>query len=56
MEMVGPNKRLWAGVFWQVWFAIGLIILSGVAYLVRDWRTLQIIMAVPIALYLPYYW
>ncbi|XP_053398435.1 organic cation transporter protein-like [Mercenaria mercenaria] len=56
MEMVGPSKRLWAGTFWQVWFEIGLIILSGVAYLVRDWRKLQIIMAIPTVIYLPYYW
>lgn len=56
MEMVGPSKRLWAGTFWQTWFAVGLLILAGVAYLLRDWRKLQLTMALPTAIYLCYYW
>lgn len=56
MEMVGPSKREWAGTFWQTWFAIGLLILAGVAYLIRDWRKLQLAMSVPTAIYLCYYW
>ncbi|XP_046326554.1 organic cation transporter protein-like [Haliotis rufescens] len=56
MEIVGPSKRVWTGVMVQVFFAIGMTILSGVAYFIRDWHTLELAMAVPVGIFLIYWW
>ena len=48
MEMIGPKYRTAAGVFYQIWFAIGFMLLPGYAYVIRDFRYLQIAMAVPV--------
>ena len=48
MEVMGPKYRTLAGVFYQIWFAIGFMLLPGFAYFVRDFRYLQIVMAVPV--------
>ncbi|XP_060551325.1 organic cation transporter protein-like [Ruditapes philippinarum] len=56
MELVGPSKRMWAGVVVEYFFAIGLLILAGVAYLLRDWKYIEMAVAFPNILYLSYYW
>ncbi|XP_046553875.1 organic cation transporter protein-like [Haliotis rubra] len=56
MEIVGPSKRVWTGVMVQVFFAVGMTILSGAAYLIRDWHTLELAMAVPVGIFLVYWW
>ncbi|XP_067676242.1 organic cation transporter protein-like [Haliotis asinina] len=56
MEIVGPSKRVWTGIMIEVFFAIGMTLLSGVAYFIRDWHTLELAMAVPVALFLIYWW
>lgn len=56
MEMVGPSMRLWAGTLIHAFFATGQVILAGVAYYVRDWRRLQLYLAIPNVIYLSYYW
>ncbi|XP_046553874.1 organic cation transporter protein-like [Haliotis rubra] len=56
MEVVGPSKRVFTGVFIPVFFALGMTILSGVAYFIRDWHTLELAMAVPVGIFLVYWW
>ena len=56
MEVVGPSMRLWAGTLIHAFFATGQVILAGVAYYVRDWRDLELYLALPNAIYLTYYW
>ncbi|XP_067675418.1 organic cation transporter protein-like [Haliotis asinina] len=56
LEIVGPSKRVWTGVMVQVFFAIGMTILSGAAYFIRDWHTLELAMAVPVGIFLVYWW
>ena len=56
MELVGPSKRMWAGIVVEYFFAIGLLILAGVAYLLRDWKYIEMAVAFPNILYLSYYW
>lgn len=46
-EFVGVRHRHIAGTsLWYSW-TLSLMSLSGIAYLVRDWRTLSIIISVP---------
>ena len=54
LEMVGDSKRTLAGSFYQMFWPVGVFILTGVAYLVRDWRHLQLAMACPAAVFLSY--
>ena len=54
--MVGPSKRLWAGTLIHAFFGTGHVILAGVAYLLRDWRDLELYVAIPNVIYLSYYW
>ncbi|XP_036409909.1 solute carrier family 22 member 13-like [Megalops cyprinoides] len=37
-------------------FAVGLMLLSGIAYGVRDWRTLQLVLSAPVLALGIYYW
>ena len=39
-EMVGSPKRALIGVLTQMFFAIGIMLLSYVSFYIRDWRTL----------------
>lgn len=56
LEMVGPQKRLVAGVGCQLFFTSGYIMTAGFAYYIRDWRYLQIALTVPSIAFLLYYW
>ncbi|XP_060068380.1 organic cation transporter protein-like [Ylistrum balloti] len=56
VELVGPSKRIWAGIVIEYAFAIGLVSLSFVGYFVRYWQYLVIICALPFALNLSYWW
>lgn len=56
MEMVGPKKRMLAGVIFQSFFTIGFIMTAGFAYFLRDWRTLQISLTLPGIAFFTYWW
>lgn len=56
LEMVGPSKRIVAGTIIHMFFAIGFLVIAGIAYLVHDWRKLSILVTLPGLLYLPYWW
>ncbi|XP_034335330.2 organic cation transporter protein [Magallana gigas] len=56
MEIVGPSKRLWAGVVIEYFFALGLVLLCLVGYLVREWKYNEIVLSVPSAFILVYWW
>jgi OCT family organic cation transporter-like MFS transporter 4/5 len=56
MEIVGPSKRVWAGIVIEYFFAIGLVVLAGVAYALRDWVYIEIATSVPAAFFLLYWW
>ncbi|KAL3882128.1 hypothetical protein ACJMK2_028499 [Sinanodonta woodiana] len=56
MELVGPSKRMWAGFGNQYFFSIGLLVVGGTAYAVRDWKYIELITGCSCALYLPYWW
>ncbi|KAJ8029557.1 Organic cation transporter protein [Holothuria leucospilota] len=41
-ELIGPSKRVLAGVAIQLFFAVGYMALAGLAALIRSWRYLQL--------------
>ncbi|XP_066293694.1 organic cation transporter protein-like [Branchiostoma lanceolatum] len=55
-EFVGPKERVKVGVLRPVFFAVGAMILAGVAFGVRDWRALQLAVSLPNLLFIPFYW
>ena len=56
MELVGPSKRMWAGVVIEYFFALGLLVLGLVAYFIRDWKYIEMAVAFPNVIYLTYWW
>ncbi|XP_049952003.1 organic cation transporter protein-like [Schistocerca serialis cubense] len=56
MEMVGTRKRLFAGVACQLFFTFGYVITALFAYLIPEWRLLQIAITVPSLIFLSYWW
>ncbi|XP_022293454.2 organic cation transporter protein-like [Crassostrea virginica] len=56
MEMVGPSKRLWAGIVIQYFIALGMVLQCLVGYLIREWKYNAIIVSAPAALLLSYWW
>ncbi|XP_033739709.1 organic cation transporter protein-like [Pecten maximus] len=54
MEMVGPSSRVFVGIIIELLWCLGEVILCGLAYFVRDWRTLQLIISIPCILLLSY--
>lgn len=46
-EFVGPEKRAMAGTFaWYFWTG-ALMLIALLAYLIRDWRKLSIVISAP---------
>ena len=56
LEIVGPGKKMIAGTVFQLFWGVGMLILVGTAYLLRDWRDLNLAMTVPTFLFLTYIW
>ncbi|XP_023328824.1 solute carrier family 22 member 3 [Eurytemora carolleeae] len=44
-ELVGPSKRGLIGVTLQSFFAIGIVIVAGIAYQVQNWRELTLLIS-----------
>ncbi|KAL8563592.1 hypothetical protein ACOMHN_019330 [Nucella lapillus] len=56
MELVGPKKRMFVGIVVEMFWSCGVMLLGGVAYIVRDWSTLQMIVSLPALLLFSYWW
>jgi len=39
-ELIGPSKRGLAGNLFQMFFALGIILYAGIAYVFQKWRVL----------------
>ncbi|XP_037837338.1 organic cation transporter protein isoform X2 [Kryptolebias marmoratus] len=55
-EWTGPKHRMLAGIITDYFFGFGYILLAGVAYLIRDWRKLQLAISAPGFLFIVYIW
>ncbi|XP_055375376.1 organic cation transporter protein-like [Condylostylus longicornis] len=56
MEMVGASHRLFAGVVCMMFFSVGFMLTAAFSYFITDWRQLQIVLTLPGALFMCYYW
>lgn len=56
MEVIGPNNRMFAGIFIEIFWCAGLFILVGAAYWIRYWKYLVIAVASPCIFFLLYIW
>jgi OCT family organic cation transporter-like MFS transporter 4/5 len=56
MEIVGPSKRMWVGIVIEYFFALGLVLLCLVGYLIREWKYNEIALSVPSVIMLSYWW
>ncbi|XP_071334549.1 organic cation transporter protein [Trachinotus anak] len=55
-EWTGSKQRMLAGIITDYFFGFGYILLAGVAYLIRDWRKLQLAISAPGFLFIFYIW
>ena len=56
MEIIGPKYRTAAGVCYQLFFSLGFATLPFMAYYVRDFAKLQVVMVAPVIVTLSYIW
>ena len=54
-ELIGPSYRGFAGTMAQCFFTAGLLILPIVAYLIRDWRTLSVVLSLPCSVFILFF-
>lgn len=54
-ELIGPSYRGFAGTMAQCFFTFGLLVLPIVSYLVRDWRTLSVLVSLPFCVFILFF-
>ena len=47
-EFVGPKDRSFVGTLVWIFYTSSLMVLSGLAYGIRNWRTLSIVISAPV--------
>lgn len=55
-EWTGSKERMLAGIITDYFFGFGYILLAGIAFLIRDWRKLQLAISAPGFLFIFYIW
>ncbi|XP_076285497.1 carcinine transporter isoform X1 [Lasioglossum baleicum] len=56
LELVGPNYRSFVTVMTCSFYTMGLCMLAGLTYLIRDWRMLAVTTSAPFLMYILYWW
>jgi MFS transporter, OCT family, solute carrier family 22 (organic cation transporter), member 4/5 len=54
--MVGPEKRTLCTIMTNIAYSLGLVLLSLIVYLVRDWRQLALATSLPFLSFFFYWW
>ncbi|GAB1605332.1 organic cation transporter protein-like [Argonauta hians] len=52
IEIVGPSYRNITGILFEFFFALGFVILAGLAYLIRNWQYLELAVSLPSVTYI----
>ncbi|XP_023289557.1 organic cation transporter protein isoform X2 [Orussus abietinus] len=55
-EIAGTRSRQWMGIAYSITYPMGMMVLSGAAYMTNNWRYLQISIGLPALLLLPHIW
>lgn len=55
-ELVGPSYRMFAGFVIHAFYAIGYMTLAGLSYGIGNWRYIELVITVPVVLFVPYIW
>jgi OCT family organic cation transporter-like MFS transporter 4/5 len=45
VELVGPDKRIWAGIIFEFFWAAGEMLLALGAYFIRNWKYLNLVVS-----------
>ena len=53
MEMFSPKKRTIAGCINGIAWGVGVTLLAGIAYFLRDWRKMQLAISLPCLIAIP---
>ncbi|XP_066955024.1 organic cation transporter protein-like isoform X2 [Macrobrachium rosenbergii] len=56
MELFSPSQRSSLGSLFVLPWAIGYMLVPGIAYIIRSWRWLQTAYSMPVILLFSYYW
>lgn len=56
LEMVGKHKRTSAGIIMNYFYAIGEALLGLLAWMLKDWQMLQLIISAPALIFILYNW
>ncbi|XP_042232985.1 carcinine transporter-like [Homarus americanus] len=56
LELVGPSYRSFVTVMTCLFYVGGMLLLAGVAYLVRNWVYLCLVTSLPFFVYVVYWW
>ncbi|XP_069127358.1 organic cation transporter protein-like isoform X3 [Argopecten irradians] len=54
-ELVAPKYRLMAGFMIQSFYSVGYMTLSLMAYFIRHWRYIEVVITIPVALFAAYW-
>lgn len=55
-EIVGPKYRVRTSATMSTTFALGQVLLGAMAFAITEWRTLTMVLYIPVFLILSYYW
>lgn len=55
-EVASEKHRQWMGIAYNIGYAMGIVIISGIAYLLYEWRYFQLAISLPALLMLIHLW